>query len=72
LLGGGALADRQALPNSGLAVWLDRGSGLARGFDHRPTRPPKGKVPLASPVALTVGRLSPDRGALPVVLTAIG
>ena len=28
LLGGGVLADREALPNSGLAVWLDRGSGL--------------------------------------------
>ena len=40
LLGGGALADREALPNSGLAVWLDRVSGLARGFDHPPTRPP--------------------------------
>jgi len=44
LLDGGVLPEREALPYSGLAVWLDRGSGLARGLDHHPTRPPKGRV----------------------------
>jgi len=32
LLGGGVLPDREALPSSCLAVRVDRGSGLARGF----------------------------------------
>ena len=48
LLGGVVLADREALPNS----------ALARGFDHPPTRPPNGRVPFASPVALTVKALA--------------
>ncbi len=45
-------------------------SGLIEVPARSPSnRSPKRRIPLASPVALTVGRLSPDCGALPVVLT---
>ncbi|MCX7109538.1 MAG: hypothetical protein NTX45_05285 [Proteobacteria bacterium] len=44
---------------------------LARGIDYHPARKPRAR--LLSPVAwaLTVGRLAPDRQALPMVLSAI-
>ena len=48
ILAGRAYLLREALPDLEALPWFR----LARGFDHHPTRPPKGRVPFASPVAL--------------------
>ena len=47
-----------------------RPSSLARGFDHHPARPPRAGFLSLDRMGLTVGRLAPDRQALPVVLSA--